>query len=301
MRVLSLIFVFCWAAISYAADTKFTGVFSNNAEGFKIVTIMVHTNGLAYFHAAIGGQIGEWTFDDASSMLSIKLFDPSSKKDHSVQLKFDGKTRSYKLTRTDHAADAEPANELKFVTDEIPQKLLEAFNAYPEMIKKARAQALAELEWKRRQEEQLEKERPEFERVLSQIRHNPKSVLSNEFYSRDVTPATRAFQASLKDNGVRFPEEVLVGLLDQLPDDNHWIRAMIFARPELQASTLTKFYHKALKWGELNYTILANIAKHPNTPMETVRDLAGRDELPVGATIPAKDRLKKMEHDQKPQ
>lgn len=300
MRVLSLIFVFCWAATSYAADTKFTGVFSNSAEGFKIVTVMVHNDGLAYFHAAIGGQIGEWTFDDASSTLSIKLFDPSSRKDHSVQLKFDAKTRSYKLTRPEHAADADPANELKFVTDEIPEKLLEALKAYPEMIKKARAQARAELEWKRRQEEQLEKERPEYERVLAQIRQKPQSVLSNEFYSRDVTPATRALQASLKDNGVRFPEEVLIGLLEQLPDDNHWIRVMIFARPELQASTLTKFYPKALKWGELNYTILANIAKHPNTPIETVRDLAGRDELPVGATIPAKDRLKKMEHDQKP-
>jgi hypothetical protein len=299
MRVLSLILVFCCAAVSYAADTKFTGVFSNSAEGFKIVTLMVANNGLVYFHAAIGGQIGEWMFDDASSTLSIKHFDPSSTKDHSIQLKFDAKTRSYKLTRPDNATDAEPANELKFVTDEIPEEMLEAFKAYPAMIKEARAQALAEREWKRRQEEQLEKERPEYERVLAQVHQNPKSVLSNEFYSRDVTPATRAFQASLKDTEVRFPEEVLIGLLEQLPDDNHWIRAMIFARPELQASTLTKFYPKALKWGELNYTILANIAKHPNTPMETVRDLAGRDELPVGATIPAKDRLKKMQPDQK--
>lgn len=301
MRTFSLILIFCWATISYGADTKLTGVFSNSADGFKIVTVMVHNDGLAYFHAAIGGQIGEWKFDEASSTLSIRFFDPSSPKDRSLQLKFDAKARTYRLVTPDNADSAEPSDKLDFVSDEIPEKMIEAFKAHSERMKEIRARALAEREWKKRQEEQLERERPEYERVLAQIRTNPRSVLSKEFYSREVTPATRAFQASLKDKNTKYPDEVLVGLLEQLPEDNHWIRAMIFARPELQASTLTKFYTKALKWGELNYTILANIAKHPNTPIETVRDLAGRDELPAGATIPAKDRLKKMEHDQKAQ
>ncbi len=301
MRILSLFLAFCWAAISYGADTKWAGVFSNRAEGFKIVTVMVQNDGLAYFHAAIGGQIGEWKFDEPSSTLSIKFFDPSSPEDLSVQLKFDAAVRTYKLLRPGNAGDAEPSDKLAFVSDEIPEKMIEAFKAYPEKMKEIRARALAEREWKKRQEEQLERERPEYERVLAQIRKEPKSVLSNEFYSREVTLTTRAFQASLKDNDTKYPEEVLIGLLEQLPEDNHWIRAMIFARPELQARTLTKFYPRALQWGELNYTILANIAKHPNTPIETVRDLAGKDELPVGATIPAKDRLKKMEHDQKTQ
>ena len=105
----------------------------------------------------------------------------------------------------------------------------------------------------------------------------------------------RAFQVSLKDPKIWFPEDIFVALLEQLPEDNFWIRELIFARQELSPATLQKFYPKALVWGKDDYCLLANIATHPNTPVAIVRDLAGRNELPAGATIPAQNRLKKME------
>jgi hypothetical protein len=299
MRFLIFITSLCLIGNSYAEEEpkRLLGVFSNEAEGFKIVTVIIHEDGLAYLHASVSGQTGEWSFDEPSSRLSLKIFDPSTVEYQTVDLRFDKKSRTFGIIRPDDGDKKDQSDELHFISDEIPKEMIEAFKAYPEQIKKVKAQSVAERDWKTRREQQLERERPEYERILAEIKANPRSVLSKQFYGRMVTPATRAFQASLNSKDCNFPEEVLVGLLEQLPDDNHWIRALIFSRRELTADTLKKFYPKALEWGELNYDVLANIAKHPNTPIEIVRDLAGRDELAGGATDPAKQRLEKTERE----
>ena len=294
MRNLFIIITLLVSATSCAAEKKFTGVFSNGEGGFKTVTAIIHDNGLAYLSSAVIGQIGEWDFDKSSSTLSIKYFNPSSLEDQTIKLRFNETTHSYLLIKPGDVHSTNSYNKLRFVTNEIPEKILAGFKAYPGWIKKTRSRAFAKRERKNLREEQLEQERPEYERILAQIRKNPRSVLSDEFYVRGETPTTRAFQDSLRDHDFKYPEEVLVGLLEDLPEDNHWIRAIIFSRPELQAETLTLFYPRALEWGKLNYTILSYIAKHPNTPIETIRNLAGRDDLPIGATNSAKDRLKEM-------
>jgi hypothetical protein len=301
MRFLIFITSLCVIGNSYAEEVakKHLGVFSNEAEGFKIVTVMIHEGGLAYLHASVSGQIGEWSFDEPSSRLSLKIFDPSTAEYQNVNFRFDKKSRTFGIIRPDDGDKKDQPHELHLITDEIPKEMIEAFKAYPDQIKEIKARSVAERDWQTRREQQLERERPEYERILAEIKANPKSVISKQFYGRMVTPATRAFQASLKSEDYNFPEEVLVGLLEQLPDDNHWIRALIFSRRELTSDTLMKFYPKALEWGELNYEVLANIAKHPNTPIEIVRDLAGRDELAVGATDPAKQRLEKAEREKK--
>ena len=278
-----------------------TGVYSNEAEGFKTITVMIHEDGLAYFHAAVMGTMGEWEFDKSSSTLSIKVIDPSSTREETLKLTFDGEDRTYTMVRPGGGGGHGAGNPLHFITDEIPKEMVQAFEAYPEQLKKIKAQVRATRELRKRREEQLEQERPEYERALAQIRENPESVLSREFYGRGETPKTRAFQVSLRDHDFRYPEEVLIGLLEQQPDDNPWVRNAIFTRPELGADTVTRFYAKALEWGEMNYTVLANIAKHPNTPIEILRDLAGRDELALGAIEPARRRLKEIEDGKKPQ
>lgn len=45
----------------------------------------------------------------------------------------------------------------------------------------------------------------------------------------------------------------------------------------------------------MDFGILANIAKHPNTPIKIVRELAESRNIPVGATRPAKNRLRELE------
>lgn len=309
MRILAFIAILCIASTSCTKEDEKThvGIFSNEAEGFKTVTVMIHDGGLAYFHAAVSGRIGEWEFAESESTLSLKFFDPSAMKDRTLNLRFDKKTRTYDMIRPGDGAKNDPPYDLHFISDEIPDQMVEAFKMYPEKIKQIKAQAAAEREFKKRREEQLERERPEYERIVAQIKAEPKTVLAEEFHSRELTdlgqypPKIRAFRDTLTDHDVTYPEEVLVELINEIPDEHHSLRVLLFQRPELTGKTLTRFYPKALKWGELNYTILANIAKHPNTPIEVVRDLAGRKDVAGGATTPAKYRLEKLERANKNQ
>ncbi|MEM9015619.1 MAG: hypothetical protein AAGC68_01300 [Verrucomicrobiota bacterium] len=276
------------------------GVFSNEAEEFNTVTVMIHEGGLAYFHAALVGMIGEWTLDQESSKLSLRFFNPSKIEYQALDFQFDAKTRTYGIVRTEEDLKKDPPFELRFISDEMPEGMLEAFEAYPETIKRSKAQAIARRESIKRREEQLEKERPEYERFVARIREQPETVLAKEFHSRELTEQgrypvkIRAFRDTLSDHDVFYPEVVLIELLNEVPDDHHSLRVLLFQRPELSSATLTQFYPQAIEWAELNYTILANLANHPNTPIEIIRDLAGRTDLPVGATNPAKYRLERI-------
>lgn len=276
------------------------GVFSNNAEGFDIATLMIHETGYAYFHAAVAGVIGEWSFDKATSVLTVKFLDSGNSKERSsIGFLFDPKQRSYTFVDGDYAKQRGATKTLRYVTNAIPDKLVAAFKVYPDEVRKQRQQLKAREEYKRKEEERLARERPEYERIRNVITNDPKVVISSEFFVREDTPATRALKSTLGDLNVKYPESVLVDLLNELPPDNHWIRAMIFSRPELTAGTIEKFYPKALEWGaHLNYGILANIGGHPNTPRQLIEDLASRADLPVGATRPAQRRLKQIRDEQ---
>lgn len=140
---------------------------------------------------------------------------------------------------------------------------------------------------------------PEYQRILQALRAHPDTVLSNEsLYAKESTPSTRAFRTVLGDKTVHFEERILVELLNNLPPDNHWNREQIFARPELSSATIEQFYPKALEWGKhLNYTILANIATHSNTPRNVVMDLAKRRDVPTGGVEPAQRQMKKYVDD----
>jgi hypothetical protein len=308
MRFLIFIAFLSLAALSHAKEEaqKHLGVFSNEAEGFKIVTVMIHESGMAYFHGAVMGLIGDWKLDAGKSTLSISIYDPSSRKEETINLRFDKDTRSYDIIKPGQEV-GKPPYDLHFVSADIPEEIVTAFKAYPEQIKKMKAQAAVEQEFKRLREEQLERERPDYERVVAQIKAEPRTVLANEFQSKELTPLgqyptkIRAFRDTLADHDVPYPEKVLIELLNQVPDDHHSLFVLLVKRPELTGETLTHFYPEALEWGKLNYTILANIAEHPNTPIEIVRDLAGRKDLAVGATNPAKYRLEKLERANKKQ
>lgn len=297
MRSLALVvsfFLQCLVVAAVPVDDALLGVFSNEQAEFRIMTLMVHESGRAYLHYAVAGQIGEWQFDKAKSVLSFKASSASGK-EASLHFKFDRAQRSYLLLAATNSGASHAELTLHFVTNYIPKEYVQAFKEYPEKMKQARERFAAEEMAKKAYQAKLERERPEYERTLARIKANPSVVLAKEFYGRGDTPVLRAFQASLKDPKIWFPEDILVALLEQLPENNFWIRELIFARQELSPATLEQFYPKALVWGKEDYSLLANIATHPNTPIAIVRDLANHPELPVGATNPAQQRLKKME------
>jgi len=284
-----------YCSIAACGQDELHGVFSNEAEGFNIVTLMVHDSGDAYFHAAVAGVIGKWSYDKPSSILTFDYFDPGPNRDSSMRFTFDSKNRTYMLIGDGTETKTDSSRTLHFVTNAIPEQLIQAFKTYPEELKKHRQQAEARERQKREYEENLAREKPEYERIQKAIVENPHVVVSPEFYGREDTPATRALKSALGDLAIAFPEDVLVKLLEQLPPDNHWIREQIFARPELSATTIEDFYSKALDWGaHLNYGILANIATHPNTPRSLIEDLALSTTLPGGAVGPAQTQMKQF-------
>ena len=68
-----------FVATTNAAEDAMTGVFSNEEEGFKIITVMIHKSGLGFLDVAgVSGGIGEWKFDKGNSVLSFKISDPST-------------------------------------------------------------------------------------------------------------------------------------------------------------------------------------------------------------------------------
>lgn len=286
--------IILYCSLAAYGQEELHGVFSNEAEGFKTVTLMVHERGDAYFHAAVAGVIGKWSYDKPSSILTFDYFDPGPNKDSSVRFKFDAMKRTYTFVIDGTETTADSSRTLHYVTNTIPDQLIQAFKTYPQELEKHRRQVQARETQKREYEEKLAREKPEYERIQKSIVENPHVVVSPEFHSREDTPATRALKSTLGDREIALPENDLIALLEQLPPDNHWIREQVFARPELTAATIEKFYPKALDWGKhLNYGILANIAKHPNTPRALVEDLATKNDVPIGAVGPAQEQIKK--------
>ncbi|MFA7235183.1 MAG: hypothetical protein WC076_13850 [Terrimicrobiaceae bacterium] len=286
--------IFLYCSATARGQEELHGVFSNEAEGFKIVTFMVHESGYAYFHASVAGTIGEWSYDKPSSILTFECFDPGSKKDVTIKFTFDSKKRTYTFVGDQTTERTDSSKTLHYITNAIPEQLIEAFKTYPEELAKERRRIQVREEQKRQREEKLAREKPEYERIRKAIVENPRVVISKEFYVREDTPATRALKSALGDRDIAFQQDVLVDLLGELPPDNHWIREQIFSRPELSAVTIEKFYPQALDWGKhLNYGILANIAKHLNTPRALVEDLATKQDVPIGAVGPAQMQIKK--------
>lgn len=291
MKCIVLSLFVLYSATAYG-QRELQGVFSNEAEGFKTVTLMVHEGGDAYFHAAVAGVIGKWSYDKPSSTFTFDYFDPGPNKDAVIKFMFDPKKRTYTLAGDISETPTDSTRTLHYVTNSIPDQLIQAFKTYPEELEKRRRQIQARENQKREYEEKLAREKSEYERIRKSIVESPRVVLSKEFYVREDTPATRALKSTLGDRDIAFKEDVLVDLLGELPPDNHWIREQIFSRPEISADTIEKFYPQALDWGKhLNYGILANIANHPNTPIALVEDIATKNDVPVGAVGPAQKQI----------
>ena len=253
--------------------------------------MVVHESGYAFLSASVSAVIGKWSYDESSFTLTLLHEDPRLKKTQSIRFRFSPDEHSYTFIGDKDGGSVDRNGTLHFITDDIPDKLVQALEDYPQWLKKEKRRIRYKEQRDQEYQENLEREKPEFERILRSISEDPKQMLSPEFYSRADTPATRAIQQVLRDWSTTIPEDVLIGLLEQLPSENHWIRVQVFSRPELSAITIQKFYPRALEWGRLNSSILSALARHPNTPMVLVEELATSQELAIGIVQTAQQRI----------
>jgi hypothetical protein len=278
------------------AGQEHVGVFSNNAEGFQEVVLMIDEGGYAYFQGSVLSLIGKWNYDEKEQLMELTFFDPDSGEDKTIQLTFEKENRIY----VSEYIDGKSSNNtrLEFKDTQIPEKAKNAFLKYPQWLSQAREhfQVMEDMrEAKRRHQEKVERERPEYERHLEIIKENPSKILSDKYHVEDFGLYYRAFSDSLKNKENYFPEAVLIELLETLPEP-HAGRTLIFNRQEISSETITRYYPIARdKWSKTTYVILQNIVKHPNTPIAVIRDLAGRKDVAVGAVHPAQRRLKELE------
>jgi hypothetical protein len=267
------------------------GIYSNKASGFSTITLVVHESGHGCIIGSIGGgTFGQWSYNGRSSVLTLSYFSPGQNKELSYKFRFDQKKRTY--TFTGNKARADPYSTLHFITNAIPDQLIKSFKDYPASLVINKQYAQEKENQRRHTEDKLEREKPEYERIRKSLEKNLKLALSDEFYVLDDTPATRALRSVLADYKIIFQEDSLVGLLTNIPPVKYWVVEMIFNRPELSAKTIEDFYPKALEGDtKRNYSLLANIANHPNTPICLVEDLATRTNFPYRVTGPANTRL----------
>ncbi len=285
--------VLLWWGASAGARPAILGVFSNEEGEFKTVTLMVHRSGYAYFHAAVMGTIGEWKYDAKRQELTLTCYDPQANREESLKFAFDAREKAYWIMDPETGLRAtDSAGRLRRLSDKIPPELVAAFAAYPENLRRERAEREAHVRARQAHEEKLTREQPEYERLLAELGADPRAGLREEYHGVD-TPGGRALRQALGDLTRTFPEDVLIDMLEHLPEQNHWNREQIFARPELTTATIEAFWPRAVEWGtHLNYSIVGNLAQHPNTPLAIVEKLATEPgELPIGAVGVAQDRV----------
>ena len=289
MKNCCVIISILWATscLSVTLDKDMQGVFSNKGPDFSHASLMINHDGVVLVFWSTINFMGEGKYDKKSKKFVIEFLDPISAKEDSVSFIFDKKERAYTILNMDA-----PYKTFVHVSDEIPDEVRESFKKYPAAIKQKRVQIQREREREQAEKEKLEREEPEYQQLLKEIRDNPKCVVSEKFFTLEFGAKRRALETALSDKQILFTEETLCELLEKMPSKLHNNLAAIFARTELSTETIERYYPKTLEWGRsLNYTILANLARNANTPMSLICDLALRRGIPGGGTQHARQRL----------
>ncbi len=271
---------------------SWTGVFSNEQSGFDILTMLIDQSGFGSIHTPVMVVVGKWTYDAESSILTFEQLTADSNNESRISFYFNKDSREYIPINPENGKHASSTDSLHYIKSEIPKELVEGYKKAPAEIEKRQRELVARKNWKQMREDELEREKPEYERILNAIKEDPTIVLSDEYYGVESTPATRALRTALSDKNIIFPESTLIQLLEDPPEKQFMIRVRVFSRPELSTKTIEDYYPKALEWGSrLSYGLLVNIINNPNTPMELIEDLSLQSGVPVGATEPAKRKV----------
>ena len=163
------------------------GSYSNFKESFRGVGITICSNEFAVLHFSFGGLSGEWTYQEhqGRDLLVMTAFDSEAGKD--LICLFDANLTRNTLhwlaitnTLENALAQMETARTVKsgisdngpfyLVTNAVPEKFIEAKETFPQR----KAQVKAQREYHRHEKETRE----ERNRLVEEIRKNPKNILT---------------------------------------------------------------------------------------------------------------------------
>jgi hypothetical protein len=114
------------AAISANPDALI-GVYSNQAEGFYVETLCLSKDGRGYYFVSVIGVPVRWTYDAATSKITIKGKLEKNQKVEEVSFIYKPET---KTVITNEKAVSPEKPELKFLQKEIPEKLQQGLDRF---------------------------------------------------------------------------------------------------------------------------------------------------------------------------
>ncbi|MDF7802039.1 hypothetical protein P4C99_21385 [Pontiellaceae bacterium B1224] len=236
-----------------ASAEELYGIFSNEAEGFKTYTLMVHENGQACFITSIAGIFGNWSYNKSSSILLFDFFNPEENKNSQIKFEFDSEQRLYKFSKD----KSNSSDSLHYITNAFPETVIQAFQKYPEELKNQRKRA-------RISEERRRKLAEEFVAEGYTVDTTPSAP--PELESETIDYWTEVFENQKIDSILtaknKFNNIATKTIRHQLDHDH---------RHEIKTSLLSDITTIAIEYG--NLSICFELAAHPNLDAESFADL----------------------------
>lgn len=309
-RNLALLFVAIALSGCVADKSHLEGVYSNGKDGFNASSLILSPSGDGLFMASAGGVFGSWDVlrREGKSYVHMRWADGNGSdviegdalfllNEASRSLAFVGLANSLDealsnscVSSVEHVVDRE--KNYTYITNAIPlryEKMIAAFPAYLATRK-------LRTEYKKRQREVDEglakREQTRYEDCLSEIRANPRKILTVPFtfYREDegpkfmigrtkLTPELRAVMVALDDKSIRFPEDVLMSFLNRYEWETcFYVIAPVFVRDELTSDSRRRLHPRMRDYAErLDGMGAGAFYNHKNTPIDLVRDASHWD------------------------
>lgn len=301
------------------ADDALAGVYSNRREGFAGMSFVFSENGYGMYASPVAMAPIKWERQKIGELdcvvLTLYNITTFEVREQCILLLVESETHSLAVipeaaTLEDAAkilADGLPdeaklkKGRLYFTTADLPEEYKEAFEKMPDGIAKAKLSAEYHTEARKKEEERLKAEQPRLDECLQMIRSNPACIFDFELTFYEVnnrskvkqTPECRALITAFSDQSILFTEEILMKFLNKYKwNEVFYLIGPIFARDELGETARRKLHPQMIDYGKkLDYDWAGAFYKHPNTPLELVKEVRDRKDIPGALTRHLDKRL----------
>lgn len=300
---LLIISIILTLSINTYSQDKLSGVYSNNSDGFKTVTMIIDESGYGYLMGGMTGIMGEWKFTDETK-LNFTYFD--YRKEQDLKLNF---TYNKEKKFLQQLNDSGVHSKLYLTKKEIPKQYKEKLKNYPNLLKQMKERIRLSKERKklliikfkekrkREAQEKLKIEK-EYERISERIKKNPTNISVTDFdFSSTSSTSLLAFKKVLANHKIKFEEDTLVYLINNLPKNGRSLISTIAYRPELSSETLTNLKNKIIEWNNYNSYAVFSYIRNPKIPISVIQNIADSKDIPGGITATAKSRLKEIKEE----